>query len=183
MKTFLSSKLNKSILFLGIALLGFTSLSSAQRYCYVDTQYILDAIPGYANAQLELDRLSVEWQNQIESKFELVDNKIKSYEAEAILLPAEIKKQREQEIRELEEKAKGLQKKYFGVGGELFTKREELIQPIQDEIFKAIKDVSSGKKYAFVFDKANQSNLLFADPKYNISDLVLRKMDIIVKKK
>jgi len=183
MKTFLSSKLNKSILFLCVSILGFSSISSAQRYCYVDTQYILDAIPEYANAQLEIDRLSVEWQNQIEAKFILVDKKRNDYEAEAILLPAEIKKQREKEINDLDEKARGLQKKYFGVGGELFTKREELIQPIQDEIFGAIKDVSSEKKYAFVFDKANQSNLLFADPKYNISDLVLRKMDIIVKKK
>ena len=183
MKTFLSSKLYKSILFLSIALLGFSTYASAQRYCYVDTQYILDAIPEYGVAQLELDRLSVEWQNQIESKFTLVDKKRKEYEAEAILLPAEIKKQREKEISELDEKAKGLQKKYFGVGGELFSKREELIQPIQDEIFKAIKEVSSEKKYAFVFDKANQSNLLFADPKYNISDLVLRKMDIVVKNK
>jgi outer membrane protein len=183
MKTFLPSRLIKGILFLSIALLGFSTVSSAQRYCYVDTQYLLDAIPEYANAQVELDRLSVEWQNQIEAKFSLVDKKRKDYDAEAILLPAEIKKQREKEISELDEKAKDLQKRYFGVGGELFTKREELIQPIQDEIFKAIKEVSSEKKYAFVFDKANQSNLLFADPKYNISDLVLRKMEIVVKKK
>jgi len=183
MNTFLTSKLNRNILILCVAILGFSSLSSAQRYCYVDTQYILDAIPEYANSQLEIDRLSVEWQTQIESKFALVDKKRKDYEAEAILLPAEIKKQREKEINDLDEKARELQKRYFGVGGELFTKREELIQPIQDEIFKAIKDVSSEKKYAFVFDKANQSNLLFADPKYNISDLVLRKMDIVVKKK
>ena len=183
MNTFLTSKLNKSILLIAIAILGFSTLSNAQRYCYVDTQYILDAIPEYSNSQVELDRLSVEWQNQIEAKFALVNKKRKDYEAEAILLPAEIKKQREKEIYELELKARELQKKYFGVGGELFSKREELIQPIQDEIFKAIKDVSSEKKYAFVFDKANQSNLLFADPKYNISDLVLRKMDILVKKK
>ena len=182
MKTIITSKLTKSILFLSISILGFSSLSTAQRYCYVDTQYLLDAIPEYSAAQLEIDRLSVEWQNQIEAKFALVDKKRKDYEAEAILLPAEIKKQREKEILELDQKARELQKKYFGVGGELFSKREELIQPIQDEIFKAIKDVSSEKKYAFVFDKANQSNLLFADPKYNISDLVLRKMDIVVKK-
>ena len=183
MKTVLSKTISKSVLFLSIAMLGFSSLSTAQRYCYVDTQYILDAIPEYASSQLEIDRLSVEWQTQVEAKFALVDKKRKDYEAEAILLPAEIKAQREKEIQELTKKAIELQKRFFGVGGELFTKREELIQPIQDEIFNAIKDVSSQKKYAFVFDKANQSNLLFADPKYNISDLVLRKMDIVVKKK
>ena len=173
----------KNVLFILIAVLGLASSATAQRYCYVDTQYILDNIPEYAGAQLEIDRLSVEWQNEIEAKFARVEKKYRDYQVEEILLPAEIKKQREKEIADLESSAKELQKRYFGIGGELFSKREELIQPIQDRIFKAIQEVSSEKKYAFVFDKANQSNLLFADPKYNISDLVLRKMGINVKKK
>ena len=173
----------KKILFIFIVLLALSTTASAQRYCYVDTQYLLDNIPEYATAQVEIDRLSVEWQNQIEAKFAKVDKKNKDYLAESILLPPEIKKQREKEITDLDTQAKELQKRYFGIGGELFTKRQELIQPIQDRIFKAIQEVSAEKKYAFVFDKANQSNLLFADPKYNISDLVLRKMGINVKKK
>ena len=173
----------KNVLFILIAVLGLASSATAQRYCYVDTQYILDNIPEYAGAQLEIDRLSVEWQNEIEAKFARVEKKYRDYQVEEILLPAEIKKQREKEIADLESSDKELQKRYFGIGGELFSKREELIQPIQDRIFKAIQEVSSEKKYAFVFDKANQSNLLFADPKYNISDLVLRKMGINVKKK
>ena len=173
----------KKVLFICITLLGLSSNTNAQRYCYVDTQYILDNIPEYATAQLEIDRLSVEWQNQIEAQFSKVDKKNKDYLAESILLPPEIKKQREKEISNLDTQAKELQKRYFGIGGELFSKREELIQPIQDRIFKAIQEVSGEKKYAFVFDKANQSNLLFADPKYDISELVLRKMGINVKKK
>lgn len=173
----------KKVLFIFIALLGLASTATAQRYCYVDTQYILDNIPEYATAQLEIDRLSVEWQNEIEAKFAKVDKKNRDYLAESILLPPEIKKQREKEIADLDTQAKELQKRYFGIDGELFSKREELIQPIQDRIFKAIQEVASEKKYAFVFDKANQSNLLFADPKYNISDLVLRKMGINIKKK
>lgn len=173
----------KKVLFIFITILGLASTATAQRYCYVDTQYILDNIPEYGSAQTEIDRLSVEWQNEIEAKFARVDKKYRDYQVEEILLPAEIKKQREKEIADLEASAKELQKRYFGIGGELFSKREELIQPIQDRIFKAIGEVSSEKKYAFVFDKANQSNLLFADPKYNISDLVLRKMGINVKKK
>jgi outer membrane protein len=173
----------KKILFILMAVLGVASTATAQRYCYVDSQYILDNIPEYATAQAELDRLSLEWQNEVESKFAKVEKRRKDYQAEAILLPEEIKRQREKEIKDLEASAIALQNKYFGVGGELFNKRTELIQPIQDKIFKAIQDVAKEKKYAFVFDKANQSNLLFADPKYNISDLVLRKMGISVKKK
>jgi len=173
----------KKILFIALFIIGLSTTVSAQRYCYVDTEYILDNIPEYASAQLEIDRLSIEWQNQIEAKFNRVAKKQKDYLAESILLPAEIKKQREKEIRDLEAQAKNLQKKYFGIGGELFTTREELIQPIQDQIFKAIQEVSNSKKYAFVFDKANQANLLFADPKYDISNLVLKQMGITVKKK
>ncbi len=173
----------KRVLIIFLVVFGLASNANAQRYCYVDSQYILDNIPEYNEAQLEIDRLSVEWQNQIEAKFSQVRKKRKDYEAEAILLPDELKKQREQEIANAETKAIELQKRYFGVGGELFTKRIELIQPIQDRIFKAIQEVSADKRYAFVFDKANQSNLLFADPKYDISDLVLRKMGINIKKK
>jgi len=175
--------MSKKILFILVAFMGIATSVKAQRYCYVDTQYILDNIPEYATAQLEIDRLSVEWQNQVEAEFTKVTRRQKEYQAEAILLPEEIKKQREKEIANAEAKAKALQKKYFGIGGELFSKRQELIQPIQDRIFKAIQEVASEKKYAFVFDKSNQSNLLFADPKYNISDLVLRKMGINIKKK
>ncbi|HIP37303.1 MAG TPA: OmpH family outer membrane protein [Crocinitomix sp.] len=173
----------KRIFFILVALIGMATSVHAQRYCYVDSQYILDNIPEYKTAQAELDRLSIEWQNEVEAKFKKVEKRRQEFQAEAILLPEEIKRQREKEIADLEAAAIALQSRYFGVGGELFNKRTELIQPIQDRIFQAIQDVAKEKKYAFVFDKANQSNLLFADPKYNISDLVLRKMGITVKKK
>ncbi len=159
-------------------LMGLVNAAIAQRYAYVDTQYILDQMPEYAEAQLELDKASEQWQTEIEVLFMDVDRKRKEYEAEAILLPAEMKKQREKEIQDAELKAREMQKRRFGVGGDLFAKREELIKPIQDKIFNAIQEIATEKNYAFVFDKANQSNLLFADPKYNISDQVLRKMGI-----
>lgn len=165
-----------SILFL----VGLSSSALAQRYCYVDSQYILDQMPEYKEAQTQIDDLSKKWQEEIEAVYAKVSKRQKEYDAEAILLPDEIKKEREAEIAELETEARELQKQYFGIGGELFTKRQELIQPIQDRIFEAIQDVADEKKYAFVFDKANQSTLLFADPKYDISDLVLRKMGINV---
>lgn len=162
--------------------LGLTNMASAQRMAYVDTQYILDNIPEFQDAQTQLNEMSEQWQKEIETKFTMVDKKRREYEAEKILLPAEMKKQRENEISALETSAKELQKKRFGVGGDLFMKREELIKPIQDRIFNAIQQVASERNYSFVFDKANQSNLLFADPKFDISDQVLRKMGITIDK-
>lgn len=166
-----------------LAFLGTMSFGYSQRYAYVDTQFILDNIPDYKDAQSKLDEFAIKWQEEIEAKYALIESKKRALQAEEILLPEEIKKEKEAEILKLENEAKELQKKYFGVNGLLFQKRGELIKPIQDKIFKAIQEVSDDKKYAFVFDKANQSTLLFADPKYNISDLVLRNMDIEVDSK
>jgi outer membrane protein len=173
----------KKVLGTLILLLGLTNFASAQRYAYVDSQYILDKVPEYAKAQEELDRLSEEWLKEVESKFALVEQKRQEYEAEKILLPEEIKVQRLKEIKKLEGEAMELQKQRFGVGGDLFMKREELVKPIQDQIYNAIQSIASERNFAFVFDKANQSNLLYADQKYNISDQVLRKMGIKVDNK
>lgn len=168
----------RKLLLLSFLVFGLTNISLAQRYAYVDTDFILEKIPEYKEAQKQLDKASDDWQNEIEMLFSDVIEKRKDYEAEAILLPAEIKKQREKEIVDAEFKAKEMQKKRFGVGGDLFAKREELIKPIQDKIFNAIQEIASERNYAFVFDKANQSNLLFADPKYDMSNEVLKKMGI-----
>ncbi|MBD3636030.1 MAG: OmpH family outer membrane protein [Crocinitomicaceae bacterium] len=170
----------KKVLGILFVLFGLASAATAQRYAYVDTQYILDNTPEYAKAQEELDRLTEEWLKEVEAAFALVEQKRREYEAEKILLPEEIKKQRLKEISDLETEAKALQKQRFGVGGDLFMKREELIKPIQDQIFNAIQAIAAERNFAFVFDKANQSNLLYADPKYDISDQVLRKMGIKV---
>jgi outer membrane protein len=173
----------KKLVLAFLLLLGMMGNAFAQRYAYVDTQYILDQMPEYGEAQVELDKASEQWQNEIEVLFLDAEKKRKDFAAEAILLPAEIKKQREKEIQEAETRAKDMQKKRFGVGGDLFAKRAELIKPIQDKIFNAIQEISTERSYAFVFDKANQSNLLYADPKYDISEQVLRKMGIKIDNK
>ncbi len=150
----------------------------AQRYGYVDTQFILDQMPAYTEAQVALTKYSEQWVQEIEVLFEDVEKKKQKLKEEEILLPAEMIKSRQKEIDELEQRAKELQKKRFGVGGDLFLKREELIKPIQDQVFKAISDVAAESGYSFVFDKANQSNMLYADPKFDMSKQVLRKMGI-----
>ena len=163
-------------------IVSFTILSaSAQRYAYVDTEYILKNLAAYNDAQKELDRLSKQWQTEIEQRYESIDRLYKAYQAEKVLLTEEMRKEREDEIVRKEQEAKELQRQRFGVDGDLFKKREELIQPIQDDIYNAIKEVAQGGGFSVIFDKANQSNILYADPRYDRSDRVLSRLGISAK--
>jgi len=160
-------------------IVSFTILSaSAQRYAYVDTEYILKNLAAFNDAQKELDRLSNQWQVEIEQRYESIDRLYKAYQAEKVLLTEEMRKEREDEIVRREQEAKDLQRQRFGVDGDLFKKREELIQPIQDQIYNAIKEVAEGGGFSVIFDKANQSNILYADPRYDRSDRVLSRLGI-----
>ena len=163
-----------------LATMMMTAGTFAQKSGYVDTQYILDQMPAYSEAQNALNKYSEQWVQEIEVLFNDVQKKKDKLKEEEILLPIEMIKSRQKEIDELEQRAKELQKKRFGVGGDLFLKREELIKPIQDQVFQAIQDIASERGYTFVFDKANQSNMLYADPKFDMSDQVLRKMGVKV---
>lgn len=156
--------------------------SYAQKYAYVDTDYIMENIPEYGAAQEKLNELSVEWQKEIEGKFAEIDKLYKSYQSESVLLPEDLKRQREEEIIKKEREAKELQKKRFGQEGDLFKNRQELIKPIQDKVYNAIEDIANTKGYAFVFDKAGNMTMLFASPKFDLSDEVLRKIGNVVDK-
>jgi len=134
----------KKLLFsLAIATLAWTG-ASAQKFAYVDTDYILGQIPKYKEAQSELDKISTQWQKEIEAKFQEVDKLYKNYQQEQVLLTDDLKKKREAEIVGKEKEAKDLQKAKFGVDGELFKKRQELVKPIQDEIYNAVKKMAEG---------------------------------------
>lgn len=153
-------------------------VAQAQRYAYVDTEYILKNLESYQDAQQELNRISKQWQTEIEQRYEAIDRLYKAYQAEKVLLTEEMRKEREDEIIKKEEEAKALQRQRFGVEGDLFQRRQELIQPIQEEVYQAIKKVAEGGGYAVIFDKANQSNILFADPRYDKSDRVLSRLGV-----
>jgi len=151
-----------------------------QKYAFVDTDYILNNIPEYTDAQTLLDDLSAQWQKEIEGKFQEIDKLYRDYQAESILLPEDLKKQRENEIIQKEKDAKDLQKKRFGKDGDLFKKRIELVQPIQEKLYNAIQDMAATRNYAFIFDKASGAALLFADAKYDISDDVLDEIGTVM---
>ena len=152
----------------------------AQKYAYVDTEYILDNIPEFGDAQDELDDLSAKWQKEIEAKYAVVEQMYKKYQAEAVLLPDDIKRKREDEIVAKEQEVKELQRKYFGPEGELFKKRQELVQPIQEKVYNAIESIALTSNYAFVFDKAGGMTLLWGNPKFDISDDVLDEVGSVM---
>ncbi len=151
-------------------------ITFGQKFAYVDTEYILSNIPSYKAAQDKLNSLSIEWQKEIEEEYTKIDEMYKDFQTEKVLLTNEMIKQREAEILAEEKLVKNLQRKYFGPNGELFKKREELIKPIQDEVYTVIQDIAQSGNYAIIFDTTTGSNVLFTDPKYDKSDEVLEKL-------
>jgi outer membrane protein len=156
------------------------SMVSAQKYAYVDSDYILENIPEYKDAQNQLDELAEEYQKEIEGKFVEIDKLYKTYQAEVVLMPEDVKKKREQEITAKEKEVKDLQTLRFGKEGDLFLKREELIKPIQEKIYNAIEEIATEKNYAFVFDKAGSLTILFVSSKFDISDDVLDNVGAVL---
>ena len=148
----------------------------AQKIAFVNTEYILGNIPEYKIAQTQIEDLSAKWQKEVEARFAEIDKMYKTYQADATMLPDEMKRKRENEIIAKEKEVKDLQKQRFGENGDLFKKRQELIKPIQDKIYNAIEAVSIQENYAIVFDKASGATMIYTNSKYDISDNVLKKL-------
>jgi len=163
-------------IFLLLVFVFTMSLGFSQRYAYVDTEYILKNIPAYSAAQEQLDNLAVEWQKEIEEVYSQIDKMYKDFQAEKVLLTEEMRVKRENAIIDKEKEAKKIQKQYFGAEGELYKKRQELIKPIQDDIFNSVKEIASEGNYAVIFDTAGNMSMLYTDPKYDKSDEVLEKL-------
>lgn len=170
----------KKLIFALVFLFG-TGFANAQKYAYIDSDYILKNMPEYLEAKEKLDKLADRWTKEIEERYAALKTKKDNFAREEVLLPAEEKAKREQEILELETEAMQMQKLRFGVEGDYFQKRQELIKPIQDKVYDAMQKVASKRSYIFVFDKANQSNLVYADSKFDLSDDILKEMGITIR--
>ncbi len=162
------------ILFTVITVMALSALG--QRFAYIDTEYILDNIPEFQAAEREVEELSIQWQMEIENLFSEVDRLYREYQAEAPLLPEDMRRQREEEIIQKERAAKELQMRRFGRDGDLFAKRQELIQPIQDRVFEAVEQIATRGNYAVIFDKAGGAAMIYTDVRYDLSDDVLQRM-------
>jgi outer membrane protein len=165
--------LKKGLLIIAGFLFLCTGNIFAQKYAYVNTEYILDNIPDYKTAQQQIDNLSLTWQKEIEDKYAIIDKLYKAYQAEQVLLTEEMKHRRQDEITQKEKDVKDLQKQRFGYEGDLFKKKQELVKPIQDKIYNAVKKMAQEGSYAVIFDKSSDLIMLYTNPKYDKSDEIL----------
>ncbi|HEY9178943.1 MAG TPA: OmpH family outer membrane protein [Flavipsychrobacter sp.] len=161
-----------------VCLLLVTFAANAQRYCVIDSKYILDKMVEYKDAQTRIDKLSEDWQKDIDNRMQEVDRMYKAYQAERAMLSEEMRKKREDEIIAKEKAVKDLQKQRFGYEGELFRERQKLIKPVQDKVFNAVQKYATSRAYDMVLDKAGGVTLFYADPKIDKSDDILKILGI-----
>ncbi len=159
-----------------IVALAFTV--EAQRYAIIDTKYILDKIPDYKEAQKKLDEFSEQWQREIDGRQVELDQMYRNFEAEQVMLSEELRKKREDELFNKEKELRDMQKRRFGFEGDLFKKRQELVKPIQDRVYNAIQKLAVARQYDFILDKSEGITVIFADPKLDKSDDVLRELGV-----
>ena len=172
-------------LFLTVALVCCGTLSAyaqigGQKFAYVDSDYILNNIPEYADAQEELNALSTKWENEVKAIYNKVSEMYKKYQTEMVLLSEDQKHAREQEIVNKEQEAKNLQIQYFGSEGQLYQKQTELIQPIQEKIYTALTELAQTKGYTFIFDLASGTSILYASDRVDVSDDVLDQLSNVM---
>ena len=167
--------MKKLILLIGIAMV-MASGASAQKFGFIDSDYILENIPAFNAAQEQLDQLSGQYQKELESMYAEVEKMYQDFQAESVLLSEDMKRKREDVIISREKEYKDLQRKYFGPSGDLFKRRQALVKPIQDDIFNTVQEIANEGSYAVIFDKAGGTTLLFTNPRFDLSDQVLQKL-------
>ncbi len=165
-------------IFLLCCLLGFGMLAFSQKYAIIDTRYILDKMPDYKTAQKQLDDIAAGWQKDIDAQQTVLDNMYKAFEAEQVMLSEVLKKKREDQLFNKEKALRDLQRKRFGFEGDLFKKRQELIKPIQDKVYNAVQKMAVQRGYDFVLDKSEGITIIFADPKLDKSEDILKDLGI-----
>jgi outer membrane protein len=168
----------KKTLFSACLILAFALAGQAQRIAIVDTKYILDKMPEYKNAQKSLDQTSMQWQKEIDDRQATLDRMYKDYDAEQVMLSDTLKKKRQDELFNKEKEVRDLQRKRFGFEGDLFKKRQELVKPIQDKVYNVIQEMAVNRMYDIILDKSEGITVIFADPKLDKSEDVLKALGI-----
>ena len=168
----------KKFLLIALLFLMTSAAALAQKYAIIDTKYILDKMPEYKQAQAKLDKIAEGWQKDIDSMQMDLDKMYKNYDAEQVMLTDDLKKKREDQLFQKEKALRDIQRKRFGFEGDLFKKRQELIKPIQDKVYNAIQKLSVQRGYDFVLDKSEGITVIFADPKLDKSEDILKDLGV-----
>ncbi len=171
-------QLNKIIVVLALGLCFGTAVQAQSKYAVINTKYILDKIPEYKEADKKLKVLGDQWQSEIDEKQIALDKMYKNYEAEQFMLSEDLKKKREDELFVKEKELRDLQKKRFGYEGDLFKERQKLVKPIQDKVYNAVQKMATARSYDFILDKSEGITIIFADPKLDKSDDILKELGI-----
>jgi outer membrane protein len=151
---------------------------SAQRFGYIDTDFVLNKMPDYKKAQDEIDQLSAAWEKEVQDMAKKIEGMYSAYQAEQVLLTEEMKTERTTAIQKKEAELKDYQKKVFGFGGLFFLKKQELIKPIQDKVWDAVDKVAKQNNLAIVFDKAGELVMIYTDPRFDYTDFVLDELGL-----
>jgi len=168
----------KKLFFIAISLICLSATVSAQRYAIIDTKYILDKMPEYKDADKRLAETSGQWQKEIDDKQAQLNQMYHNYDAEQFMLSDELKKKREDQLFNSEKDIRDLQKKRFGFEGDLFKERQKLVKPVQDKVYNAIQKMAVNRGYDFILDKSEGITVIFADPKLDKSEEVLKELGV-----
>jgi len=163
---------------LALLLTLVSTFTWAQKFGYIDSEYIIKQMPEYKKAQTELNEFSLKWQKEIEADQVKIDKLRQEYQAEEVLLTEDMRKERMDTIALRENKLRELQKNYFGFKGLLYLKRQELVKPAQDKLYKAIEKVAKEKKLAIIFDKSGELIMVYTDPVHDYTDFVLEALGL-----
>lgn len=155
-----------------------TTAVFAQRFAYVDSEYILKHIPEYASSQKQIASISDQWQKETDARFQEIDRMYKAYQADQVLMTGDMKKRRENEIIDKEKAAKDFQRQKFGPDGELAQRSTALIKPIQDRVAKAVQAVAESENLDMIFDKNSEVIMLYANPRYDKSAAVITRLGL-----
>ena len=154
------------------------NFATAQKFGYIDTNFILSKMPEYGKAQSEIEQLSAGWQKEVEDLQRSVQALYASLKAEEVLLTDEMKGERLDAIHKKEAEQKEYQRKVFGFGGLFFLKKQELIKPLQDKVWTAVEKVAKQNRLAIVFDKSSELVMIYTDPRHDYTDFVLEELGL-----
>lgn len=168
----------RGLLLAVVLLLSGAEVAQAQKFGWVDSEFIMAKMPEYAKAQQELALLSDTWQKEIEVQQKDLDKLHRNYQNEEIVLTEAMKKKRQDEILLKEQELKTYRNKQFGYEGQIFKKRQELNKPVQDKVFEAVEKVAKKKSLAVLFDKSGDLTMLYTNPAHDYTEFVLEELGL-----